>query len=206
MKAIPTGYGGCRFRSRLEARWAAFFDLCGWRWTYEPFDLDGWIPDFALHSVTGKIAALVEIKPLSPGEITELKNRSDFIGTDLEKILPHARGGSVYADEDEDVSKESERTPDILVLGTEPLLITLYNTQYSYLGALVGYECWSDQDVDLAKFGALEGGGFDFYPQFGGWWPRIHLSPHKGVSHRGDHVTAYWRAAGNIVQWKAPVS
>ena len=30
IKAIPTTYAGVRFRSRLEARWAAFFDLCGW--------------------------------------------------------------------------------------------------------------------------------------------------------------------------------
>ena len=28
--AIPTTYSGVVFRSRLEARWAAFFDLCGW--------------------------------------------------------------------------------------------------------------------------------------------------------------------------------
>jgi hypothetical protein len=33
---IVTEYAGARFRSRLEARWAAFFDLCGWRWEYEP--------------------------------------------------------------------------------------------------------------------------------------------------------------------------
>ena len=43
---IPTMYDGYRFRSRLEARWAAFFDLAGWEWKYEPIDLDGWIPDF----------------------------------------------------------------------------------------------------------------------------------------------------------------
>ena len=44
--AIPTTYQGVRFRSRLEARWSAFFDLVGWRWTYEPIDLAGYIPDF----------------------------------------------------------------------------------------------------------------------------------------------------------------
>jgi hypothetical protein len=46
LTAIPTRYGGVQFRSRLEARWAAFFDLAGWRWQYEPIDLAGWIPDF----------------------------------------------------------------------------------------------------------------------------------------------------------------
>ena len=54
---IPTKYKGVQFRSRLEARWAAFFDLCGWQWTYEPIDLDGWIPDFMISDV------LIEVKP-----------------------------------------------------------------------------------------------------------------------------------------------
>ncbi len=45
---IETTYRGARFRSRLEARWAAMFDALGWRWEYEPVDLDGYIPDFVL--------------------------------------------------------------------------------------------------------------------------------------------------------------
>ena len=32
IKAIPTEYKGYRFRSRLEARWAVFFDACGADW------------------------------------------------------------------------------------------------------------------------------------------------------------------------------
>lgn len=57
---IPTTYRETRFRSRLEARWAAFFDLVGWSWTYEPFDADDWIPDFLIH---GPAAFLVEVGP-----------------------------------------------------------------------------------------------------------------------------------------------
>ena len=56
--AIETEYRGIKFRSRLEARWAAFFDQCGWSWQYEPVDLNGWMPDF---SIEGK--CLVEVKP-----------------------------------------------------------------------------------------------------------------------------------------------
>jgi len=48
IKAIPTTYRNVNFRSRLEARWAAFFDLLEWKWIYEPFDFNGWIPDFQL--------------------------------------------------------------------------------------------------------------------------------------------------------------
>lgn len=34
--AIETRYKGCRFRSRLEARWAVFFDALDIKWQYEP--------------------------------------------------------------------------------------------------------------------------------------------------------------------------
>jgi hypothetical protein len=57
--AIPTQYAGVQFRSRLEARWAAFFDLIRWKWEYEPIDLDGYIPDFVLEG-----DYLVEVKPI----------------------------------------------------------------------------------------------------------------------------------------------
>jgi hypothetical protein len=36
-------YAGVRFRSRLEARWAGFFDGIGSRWNYEPFDGDRYL-------------------------------------------------------------------------------------------------------------------------------------------------------------------
>ena len=59
MKAIQTEYKGYLFRSRLEARWAVFFDASGVRWEYEPegYDLgDGiyYLPDFLLHGVDGR--------------------------------------------------------------------------------------------------------------------------------------------------------
>ena len=34
-KAIETVYNGYRFRSRLEARWAVFFDALGVKYEYE---------------------------------------------------------------------------------------------------------------------------------------------------------------------------
>lgn len=59
IKAIPTEYKGYRFRSRLEARWAVFFDACGVEWEYEPegYDLGNglyYLPDFLLHGVQGR--------------------------------------------------------------------------------------------------------------------------------------------------------
>lgn len=53
IKAIETEYNGYRFRSRLEARWAVFFDACGIEYVYEPegFELGNglrYLPDFYL--------------------------------------------------------------------------------------------------------------------------------------------------------------
>jgi hypothetical protein len=62
MKAIPTTYNGVNMRSRLEARWAAFFDVVGWRWEYEPPERGGWIPDFLL--IGAKQTVAVEVKPI----------------------------------------------------------------------------------------------------------------------------------------------
>ena len=58
---IPTTYAGVRYRSRLEARWAVFFDMLGWQHAYEPEDLAGWIPDFALVHDHGP--TYIEVKP-----------------------------------------------------------------------------------------------------------------------------------------------
>lgn len=65
MAAIPTIYRDIEYRSRGEARWAAFFDRMGWRHTYEPFDADGYIPDFAIH---GTKPLIVEVKPTAVAE------------------------------------------------------------------------------------------------------------------------------------------
>ncbi len=52
-KAVETVYKGYRFRSRLEARWAIFFDSLGIKWEYEPEGIvlnNGkcYLPDFYL--------------------------------------------------------------------------------------------------------------------------------------------------------------
>jgi hypothetical protein len=79
VKAIETRYKGYRFRSRLEARWAVFFDAIWLRWEYEPegFDLGdaGWyLPDFFVHCQNTRLLSeewpvrgwWVEIKPSRP--------------------------------------------------------------------------------------------------------------------------------------------
>ena len=66
IKAIETVYDGYRFRSRLEARWAVFFDTLGIEYRYEPegYNLEGiwYLPDFFLP----KQQCWLEIKPDLP--------------------------------------------------------------------------------------------------------------------------------------------
>lgn len=80
LTAIPTTYAGVDFRSRLEARYAAFFDLVEWRWEYEPINLRGWIPDFrvdpAYYGDYGANFLLVEVKPYR--SIDEFKGTVEY--------------------------------------------------------------------------------------------------------------------------------
>jgi len=92
MKPIPTTYGGVQFRSRLEARWAVFFDRLQVHWTYEPFEISNnnlsYVPDFELYNLFlcfYNHKALVEIKPLEPNAeyIEYLKNVKGIDGADI---------------------------------------------------------------------------------------------------------------------------
>jgi len=75
IQPIETRYNGYRFRSRLEARWAVFFDTLGIAYEYEPNGYDtrhGWyLPDFYLPAVRNGL--WVEIKADAPSKGEEDK-------------------------------------------------------------------------------------------------------------------------------------
>lgn len=73
VKATATVYGGVKFRSFLEARWARLFDLIEIPWEYEPVHMDGWLPDFRLW---GRF--LVEVKPIAPSSFSVMFADSDL--------------------------------------------------------------------------------------------------------------------------------
>lgn len=85
MKPVEVFYRGFRFRSRLEACWAAFFDLCKWPWEYEPADFDGWFPDFVLLGEKGN-RIFVEVKPIAE-EYLALQGRIDRSGCQDECLI-----------------------------------------------------------------------------------------------------------------------
>jgi hypothetical protein len=82
IKSIETEYGGVKFRSRTEARWAIFFDaLCiPWEYEQEGYEFAGvrYLPDFWLPLV--KMFAEVKPKAFDRGELNlciQLQNQTD---------------------------------------------------------------------------------------------------------------------------------
>jgi hypothetical protein len=104
-KPIQTTYAGCLFRSRLEARWAVFFDTLGIEWEYEAegyetatgrYLPDFWLPELRIWvEVKGKMshADLVKVT----GALWDL--RAPFDNQIMPQLLflgPVPRPGSTW--------------------------------------------------------------------------------------------------------------
>lgn len=179
ISAIPTKYSDVEFRSRLEARWAAFFDSLRWRWEYEPVDLNGYIPDFILDF---RKPLLVEVKPvLSFGEFENYTDKIESSGWDGEAIIV---GAKVF---------ESDSQFDSCVLGMLGELPPV--------GARRKNELWWDEGQLDACPGCRHGishvTGSYHCRRCGAYDGNLHGVP------MGEIMPA-WREAGNKVQWKKP--
>lgn len=97
IKAIETEYKGLLFRSRLEARWAMFFDNMGYKWEYEPEgyileDGSKYIPDFRLAIYRPYLNETtyfyVEVKPMRNLKVKEIEKARLLVkGGDLPLLL-----------------------------------------------------------------------------------------------------------------------
>lgn len=87
---MATENNGLVFKTQLEARWAAFFDLAGWGWWANPATVGNWRPDFKVsfhctHSeCAGQHTLLVAVLPVS----------------DLEALRGHPSLGHAYGVKD----------------------------------------------------------------------------------------------------------
>lgn len=199
--AIPTLYNGVQFRSRLEARWAAFFDLLGWRWTYEPVDLAGYIPDFfielgapPLYFAESGIYSdkfLVEVKP------------------DAETVL------------DEAVAKAFEAgwTGPVVVLGSHPRIPPKDESYTHIKGLMAGDLAWIETEHGWGRLMCpiflgvcVHCGGFALSIQPGGDGDLTHClfcdtkqSPQNSFFLLPQVIERLWAMASNLTQWKAPI-
>lgn len=78
--AVETRYNSILFRSRLEARWAVFYDVLGIKYLYEPekyqVGTERYIPDYFLPEINedGEDAGLfVEVKGIAPDNMAMRK-------------------------------------------------------------------------------------------------------------------------------------
>ena len=101
IKSIETYYNGYRFRSRLEARWAVFFDAAGIKYEYEPEGFETnegtkYLPDFYLPEYD----AYVEIKPPRDGIENEIKKAVSCIDNNPGSIRVLLFLSNIPADDD----------------------------------------------------------------------------------------------------------
>lgn len=82
IQTIQTQYKGYRFRSRLEARWAVFFDAIGIPWDYEVEGFTNgeisYLPDFVIWG-----NGYIEIKPCEPTNREKEKVRMASLSDDV---------------------------------------------------------------------------------------------------------------------------
>ena len=177
---IPTTFREANFRSRLEARWAAFFDLIGWRWTYEPVDAAGYIPDFLIH---GQQGFFVEVGPCV--------SATDYVA----KI-----------DKPDRVAAELGR--DVLIVGVSPLADLM--TGGLLAAGLLGEFGEFDPGGICLSWGAGIWGGdlanLGVYHEFQSFAHRPHGTLSEFPIVGAGWVRAIedlWNKAGSNVQWRA---
>lgn len=205
IKAIPTTYAGVNFRSRLEARWAAFFDLCGWEWDYEPFDLEGWAPDFMLK---GKTKALVEVKPIDfsnkeKSAFRQAKARAEKAFKTATTVSPPEKSLEDMTDDEMKAYLDKPRLSpeyEILVVGNGPFVS---DDWARWTLGVMALEKWGGGE-DIADLFWGETQYLDYAARYGNYAYRIggqwdgdgHLRTVEDVT-----PLELWREAGNIVQW-----
>jgi hypothetical protein len=184
MAAIPTFYDGTRYRSLLEAHWAAFFTRIGWNYDYEPFEAAYYIPDF---HIRGARPLLAEIKPAAT---------PDEYRHPIAKIT------------DGLIGMDHQWTHDVLILGASPMSPIASAHAGRDTAGLLG-EPSGDTEWDYGPAcwfmcaTCCTVGVFHDYLSFQG----RPCGCYQGTSHLGatPHrvIESAWRAAGNDVQWNS---
>lgn len=199
-RAIPTIFEGVQYRSRLEARWAAFFTLLGWPFEYEPYDLDGWIPDFLL---MGKVPVLVEVKPIVKFD----ENASGKIN----RCYPIQYDPEYHSD----YRLPDENQTDVLLVGAS--LVDLVDDGILGIGWLRDGNEFADWSI--APFGRWIGSEsksqnpnylYGFCSLENSFQDRITGCYDGGRYGRGlfdrEEIRQLWKKSGNLVQWRGQQS
>lgn len=194
---IPTIYRGGRFRSRLEARWAAFFDLIRWPWVYEPFDADGYIPDFLIQ---GAWPLVIEVGPVATKDEYVEKSRkadaaADSIGHDVlivgvSPVVPFTGGVQIgNSNPTAGILGEHQPSADI----DEGDGIASFQTAGFIWDTGVWGECSYCGQLGIVHASSIYCLRTCGHHQGGGWGNPVDV----------DWLRVLWARAGNDVQWKS---
>jgi hypothetical protein len=172
MEAIRTKFRNRIYRSRLEARWAAFFHLLDWKYEYEPYDMRGWIPDFIIANNTS-CGLLVEIKPTLTRD-----------GFDFDKMS--------------NAIKHTPKETEILLLGCSILSMDNFSPSVAQIGWLYG-ECEDDALLNFHndRYGVV-GNYMSWKDRISGFYDgNTGYRPSEF-----EEAEELWNEAGNMVQWR----
>jgi hypothetical protein len=213
--AKPTLYKGQTFRSRLEAKWAAFFDILEWEWVYEPFDLGGWSPDFAIRAPGAdsvRKVVLVEVKPIMEFDEDVARKMEQSCPSHLEDVDGYDEndaGGAVV----EWLRRGGLETRlvldfELLLLGVSPIF-GKYEDVLGWLRDDSAIQQWGGELWDEALFQQV----YDrvgFYHNSGSYNNRISNFHYKGDVYDRERaskcqridVEDVWGRASSAVQWQ----
>lgn len=130
---IETTYKGCRFRSRLEARWAVFFDTLGITWKYEPQGYTvgpskrPYLPDFYIPEWQAFVEVKGEAGRLDVDLLAELVATGDALSVLILGDVPYLEAGHIPL--------HSMFAP-AFDIRTEPAMVPLINAGFTALEAL----------------------------------------------------------------------
>jgi hypothetical protein len=206
--SIPTEYKGTRYRSRLEARWGAFFDLCGWNAEYEPYDLGTWSPDFLLKG--HKTEILAEVKPITAIDVPTIykmhvaAEQSGFKGDLLllgsgimpPGIMSHESIGWLCSDtmpERPDMGKERSEFP--LEMQMIPWFTSADSMSNAPADITISFAYNATRGGVISEYGVMR----NLKPRMNERWKELqrHMEDNTKTSLMGE-----WKAACNAVQWQ----
>jgi hypothetical protein len=167
MKAIETRYKGYRFRSRLEARWAVFFDAMGINWEYEVegFHLPNkttYLPDFYLSDFD----SWVEIKPKNAERKEVFVQLSMMIESGAAK---NHKAWGFFGDPLDHHWMDVFFTKEDLIFNGKVLQKAGWNEEWGNMTAFCALDCGDDGLVPAAGFSLTEFQNLlksDFFPSY----------------------------------------
>lgn len=189
IKAIETLYGGRFYRSRVEARWAVFFDCLAIRYSYEPEGLSlgsgGYLPDFWLPD----LKFYLEIKGKDPSreECAKCAELAEGLGIDALLAVgpPEPRFQLYWFD-------RSGQRDDLYVLAQDRFVERGFWLVAEDHANWIGPATTADVGSGPMLSGAIEeAAATALSARFGQEWRR---KSHRPIQHHPDRIAARWFA------------